>query len=114
MTLSVKLQLRHDTSVVVLGRPEGLELDLPVSTDADAILAFVTNAAELDTTAAPAIEAARGDGLAWIAYPKAGQLGTDLDRDILAALGRERGIQPVRQVSIDAVWSALRFRPLER
>ena len=61
--------------------------------------------------AAPAVEAARGDKLAWIAYPKAGKLGTDLNRDILAALLTERGVQPVRQVAIDETWSALRFRP---
>jgi hypothetical protein len=40
------------------------------------------------------------------------QLGTDLNRDILAGLVEARGAQPVRSVSIDGVWSALRFRPL--
>jgi hypothetical protein len=49
--------------------------------------------------------------LAWVAYPKAGQLGTDLNRDSLARLMIERGVQPVRQVAINEVWSALRFRP---
>jgi len=60
----------------------------------------------------PAITAAREDRLAWIAYPKAGKLGTDLNRDILARLARERGIQPVRQIAINETWSALRFRPV--
>jgi hypothetical protein len=78
---------------------------------ADAVVAFARNRAELDSVAAPAIEAARRDKLAWIAYPKAGKLGTDLNRDILAALLTERGVQPVRQVAIDDTWSALRFRP---
>ena len=79
--------------------------------DADAVVAFARNKAELDSVAAPAIEAARQDRLAWIAYPKAGKLGTDLNRDILAALLAARGVQPVRQVAIDETWSALRFRP---
>ena len=78
---------------------------------ADAVVAFARNKAELDTVAAPAIEAARQDKLAWIAYPKAGKLGTDLNRDVLAALLAARGVQPVRQVAIDETWSALRFRP---
>jgi hypothetical protein len=78
---------------------------------ADAVVAFARNKAELDSVAAPAIEAARQDRLAWIAYPKAGKLGTDLNRDVLAALLTARGVQPVRQVAIDATWSALRFRP---
>ena len=78
---------------------------------ADAVVAFARNRAELDSVAAPAIEAARQDKLAWIAYPKAGKLGTDLNRDILAALLTGWGVQPVRQVAIDGTWSALRFRP---
>lgn len=45
------------------------------------------------------------------AYPKAGQLGTDLNRDILGGALAGEGVQPVRQVAIDEVWSALRFRP---
>jgi hypothetical protein len=45
------------------------------------------------------------------AYPKAGKLGTDLNRDVLAALLAGQGVQPVRQVAIDETWSALRFRP---
>jgi len=61
--------------------------------------------------AGPAVEAARHDRLAWIAYHRAGQLGTDINRDSLAASVAELGIRPVRQVSLDEVWSALRFRP---
>lgn len=59
----------------------------------------------------PVIAAARADRLAWISYPKAGKLGTDLNRDRLARAMTAQGIQPVRQVSIDDTWSALRFRP---
>lgn len=67
--------------------------------------------ADLTSAAGPAIEAARQDKLAWIAYPKAGQLGTDLNRDTLARAAAGLGIRPVRQIAIDEVWSALRFRP---
>ena len=117
MGLAEKLQLKPPGAIAVLGAPEGVALELPdveESTQpdtADAVLAFVVNAADLDTVAAPAVDAARADRLAWIAYPKAGQLGTDLNRDRLAVAARSLGVQPVRQVSIDAVWSALRFRP---
>ncbi len=55
--------------------------------------------------------AARADRLAWIDYPKGGRLGTDLNRDLLVAALAARGVQPVRQVSIDDTWSAPRFRP---
>ena len=75
------------------------------------VLVFVTKVADLDRLAAPMVEAARADRLAWVAYPKAGQLGTDLNRDILAKELQKRGAQPVRQIALDEVWSALRFRP---
>ncbi len=55
--------------------------------------------------------AARSDRLAWIGYPKGGKLGTDLNRDRLVAALATHGVQPVRQLSIDPVWTALRIRP---
>jgi hypothetical protein len=113
-----KLQIKAGSFLAILGAPPDVRLDLPedvtVSVDptqADAVIAFVITAADLDHAAAPAVTAAREDRLAWIAYPKAGQLDTDLNRDRLAAALHERGAQPVRQISIDDVWSALRFRP---
>jgi hypothetical protein len=72
---------------------------------------FVTNRAELDQRARPFLEAASRDALAWLAYPKAGQLDTDLNRDSLWELLGARGIRPVRQIAIDDTWTALRFRP---
>jgi hypothetical protein len=72
----------------------------------------VTRTADLVSPDAEAVlAAARRDALAWVAYPKACQLGTDLNRDSLAALMSERGVRPVRQVSVDGTWSALRFAP---
>lgn len=40
----------------------------------------------------------------------AGKLGTDLSRDLVAELVKALGVQPVRQVALDDVWSALRLR----
>ncbi|GMQ86248.1 MAG: hypothetical protein BMS9Abin07_1821 [Acidimicrobiia bacterium] len=77
----------------------------------DAIVLFATNREELEQRARPLVEAARRDVLAWVAYPKAGQLDTDLNRNILWELLSQRGIRPVRQISIDDTWSAVRFRP---
>ena len=122
MTVARKLQIPAASTVVVLGLPADVDLEIPgdclvVSDPTDAaqataVVSFVVRADDLDSVAGPAIAAGREDRLAWIAYPKARQLGTDLNRDILAALVEARGAQPVRSVSIDGVWSALRFRPL--
>jgi hypothetical protein len=120
-TTARKLQVRAATTVVVLGRPAGIDLDFPAdclvlsdpeaAADAEAVICFVVHAGDLDDLAVPAITAATQDRLAWIAYPKSRQLGTDLNRDLLAALVVARGATPVRSISIDGVWSALRFRP---
>jgi hypothetical protein len=122
VTVARKLQISPASTVVVLGAPADVDLEIPgdccvLSDAADAgsagaVLSFVVHAEDLDDVAGVAIAAAREDRLAWIAYPKARQLGTDLNRDVLAGLVEARGAQPVRSVSIDSVWSALRFRPL--
>lgn len=117
MDLAAKLQIKPGAHVMVVGVPadgpdlSGLGPPAADPAEAAAVIAFVRLSAELASLAAPAIEAALADRLAWIAYPKAGQLGTDLNRDSLARAATELGVQPVRQVAIDDVWSALRFRP---
>jgi len=114
-TLAKKLQLRPGQAVRLLHAPGGLELDVPEvgtsETETPATLVFVTTFAEAEENVGPAVEAAASDQLTWVAYPKAGKLGTDLNRDSLAALMTARGVRPVRQVAIDETWSALRFRP---
>ena len=114
MSLAKKLNLKTGTKLRVVGKPKEVDLDdvdVTALANVKDVLVFVTRAADLDRLAAPMIEAARADRIAWAAYPKAGQLGTDLNRDILATELERRGAQPVRQISIDEVWSALRFRP---
>ncbi|MDX6300210.1 MAG: hypothetical protein QOF53_1424 [Nocardioidaceae bacterium] len=122
MTVARKLQIPPASTVVVLGSPTDIDLEIPddclvlsdpaAAKEAQTVISFLVRAEDLDEVAGPAIEAAREDRLSWIAYPKARQLGTDLNRDVLARLVEARGAQPVRSVAIDAVWSSLRFRPL--
>ncbi len=108
MSLSKKLQLK--TALRVVGLPDGVDLgDVPVDDAAPAILGFVTLAADM-VDVGEVMDVARADGIAWLAYPKAKRLGTDLNRDLLwQALPVE--VRPVRQISIDDTWSALRLRP---
>jgi hypothetical protein len=122
VTVARKLQIPPASTVVVLRCPAHVDLGIPDdclvlsdpsdAAEAQAVISFLVRAEELDDVAGPAIAAAQQDRLAWIAYPKARQLGTDLNRDVLARLVASRGAQPVRSVAIDGVWSALRFRPL--
>jgi hypothetical protein len=118
MSIASKLQIKEHHRVAVLNKPDDVELDLAPSASADdaaaadAVIVFVTTAGDLGTPeTASALGAGQRDALAWVAYPKGGQRGTDLTRDILAARLADRGVRAVRQVSIDDTWSALRFRP---
>jgi hypothetical protein len=45
----------------------------------------------------------------WVAYPKGNR--ADINRDTLWPILGEYGLRPIGQVSLDEVWSALRFRP---
>ena len=102
----------------MIAAPDDVDIELPAGVTgtrdpdrADAVLLFAATQAELDRRAGPLLEAARADRLAWVVYPKGGQKGTDLDRDTLARHLAPHGIRPVRQVAVDELWSALRFRP---
>jgi hypothetical protein len=115
--VSSKLQLKPGKSVAILNPPPGLVLPGVVAAataaGADAVVAFVIRQDDLGS-AEQGVAAARADRLAWIGYPKGGRIGTDLNRDRLVAALVGRGLQPVRQVSIDDTWSALRFRPAKQ
>jgi hypothetical protein len=111
--ISKKLQVPVGTLIFLVGAPKGFNPGVPVAKRAAgaAVLAFVVDSKALPAGAKLAVDAAKEDRLSWVAYPKAGQLGTDLNRDRLAGLMEPFGLEPVRLVSIDDTWSAMRFRP---
>jgi len=111
--MAKKLQIKSGGRIRLINPPRGFKIDVPVSegADADALLLFASDSRSLKSLGKPVFDAAKRDGLAWIAYPKAGQLDTDLNRDKLSELMKPFGIQPVRLVSLDDTWSAMRFRP---
>jgi hypothetical protein len=114
MSLAKKLNLKDGMKMQVIGKPTGVTMDDVTSTQtatSDGVLVFVRSLSEVDSKCGPLVEAARNDRLAWVAYPKAGQMGTDLNRDVLWKHLLKQGIQGVRQTAIDNVWSAMRFRP---
>ena len=113
MDLSKKLQIPAGTPVLLVNSPPGFDFGVQMSKKnaSAAILVFAANSKQLLANGKHAIDAAKEDRCSWIAYPKAGQLGTDLNRDKLFQLMKPYGIEVVRLVSIDGVWSAMRFRP---
>lgn len=115
MKLSEKLQLPPKAGVFVLNAPRDLKFDFRILKkveDRTTVLLFATSAAVLEKLGKPVIDSAKDDQLSWVAYPKAGKLETDLNRDKLVQLLKPHGIEGVRLVSIDDTWSAMRFRPI--
>jgi len=81
----------------------------------DVVQLFVKDQAEVARLIPEAERALKRGGVLWISYPKGGlKANTDLNRDILWELLSKRGLIGVTLISIDAVWSAMRFRPSDQ
>jgi len=125
MPLSKKLQMQPGQRVLVLNAPEGYMAELgPLPADVEVtdspegmyefVHLFVANSADLGCLGPVAIEAVKYDGLLWLSYPKrSSKVETDLTRDRGWDIVAQAGLRPVTQVSVNEIWSALRFRPIE-
>jgi hypothetical protein len=78
----------------------------------DVVLQFVRNKTDVEKDIPKAIELVQPGGRLWISYPKqSSKVPTDINRDILWKIFPNNEWRPVTQISIDEIWSALRFRP---
>ena len=79
-------------------------------------MTFATKQAEVDRFASRVAKATSGgDAVVWVAYPKGTSKNyrCEFNRDSGWGKLGEVGFEPVRQVAIDADWTALRFRRVE-
>lgn len=122
-----KLNLKDQAEIVVIDPPASFEPEL-ASLEGVAVrrslddaarvqfsLAFVTQQKQIDALAGQIAARGEGDVVVWFAYPKGSskRYRCDFNRDTgWGSLGAA-GFEPVRQVAIDADWSALRFRRVE-
>jgi hypothetical protein len=122
-SLVKKLRIQSGQRVLVLNAPPGYVaslVDLPEGVTIeesgegpfDFVHLFVRDSAQYHDLIGQATKAVVYDGLFWISYPKrSAKVKSDLSRDVFWGLAAELGLRPVTQVSVDATWSALRFRP---
>lgn len=124
-SLAKKLQLKRGVQAIVVNAPPEFtrQLDVQVSTElahkpdtsVDFVQFFVKTSQEVARLVPAATRVLKHDGLLWISYPKGtSKVKTDLNRDILWKALEIHGMAGVSMVSIDNVWSAMRFRPLEK
>jgi hypothetical protein len=118
-TVAQKLLIKPDTTVwsshparlhLVEPLPEGARC-VDALDQATTALVFADDARSLrDVLTAHKAQLTRPSAV-WVAYPKGNR--TDVNRDTLWPILGEYGLRPIGQVSLDEVWSALRFRPLK-
>ena len=125
-SLVKKLRIRAGQRALILNAPSGYAEglgDLAKGVDVahqaegkyDFVQLFVKDSAEFHALSSPALQAVEYDGLFWLCYPKkSSKVKTDLSREAAWELMDGTGLRPVTQISIDEVWSALRFRPVEQ
>ena len=95
--------------------PQGVELAEEPEGTFDFVQVFAKDLAELEKLAPVAASAVKHDGLFWVSYPKkSSKVESDLSRDVVWKAVAKIGQRPVAQVSVNDVWSALRFRPPEK
>ena len=120
--LSKKLRIKSGHSLAIIHAPEGYRQtlgDLPDSvmiSDTingifDIVQSFYTQLSALEADVAALKGAMADSSILWLCYPKgSAKWDTDLNRDIIWKFLQPQGLKPVAQVSIDTVWSAMRFK----
>jgi len=122
-----KLNLKEQREIVVLNAPDSFESELATLRNVRVVrdlaevsgltfaLVFASRQKDLDKHSKAVAAKATGDAVLWFAYPK----GTskrhtcDFNRDTGWGVLTKSGFDTVRQIAIDADWSALRFRRVE-
>jgi hypothetical protein len=123
--LTEKLHVKPGTTIVVLGAPagyrqklgplpEGARLVNVVPAEAAFVHLFARDGAALSSRLREVSPRLTDDCVVWVSYPKADSgAGSDLSREKIWAIAGPFGLQPVAQVALDKIWSALRFKRTE-
>jgi Bacteriocin-protection, YdeI or OmpD-Associated len=125
-TLLEKLQFKDEKNLLIQGLPSGIEKQfvklafaknltpLLKSRKIDFALVFAVNEQQLAGIAREVLPALQPDGTFWVAYPKIGsKIATTLNRNCSWVCITCYGYEPVRQVALDHVWTAIRFRKVD-
>ena len=123
-----KLNYREGQSIYVVQPPKIFEVILATLTqgttvkkqvephdEVEFVLVFADRRATVEEMARSISPHLKGDAIFWVAYPKgtSKKYTCDFNRDTSWEIMAPFHLVPVRQISIDADWSALRFRKPE-
>jgi len=123
-----KLNFKNQPNVLIINAPNSFQANMDAMTEYTNIsfnineleeiefaIIFVTKKAETDALLPEIAPKLKGDAILWFAYPKQSSKNykADFNRDNGWTAMGEQALEAVRQVAIDADWSALRFRKVE-
>jgi hypothetical protein len=122
-SVAEKLLMREGYAVLLVNAPNGYKATLgklpkgakivtESSQPVDLIQIFAATKAGMSELFVKVKPLLKEEGLLWATYPKAGQMDTDLKREVVWECGQAVGMRPVSQIAVDEVWSALRFKPI--
>ncbi len=122
-TLLEKLQFKDEKNLLIQGLPSAIEKQfaklafaknltpLLKSKKIDFALVFAVNEQQLRGIVCEVLPALQKDAKFWVAYPKVGsKIATTLNRDCSWECVTGGGYEVVRQVALDHVWTAIRFK----
>ena len=90
--------------------PAGLMLANSLDRRMDFIHVFATKRAQLARRLTVILKRLNADGILWISWPKrSSAVATDLDENIIRALGLAAGLVDVKVCAVDQTWSGLKF-----
>ena len=93
-----------------------IDTDSTLPTEVDFVLAFVLTLADIESAIQVVAPKLAEDAIIWFAYPKKSSKNyqCEFNRDTGWAVLGEYKLEGVRQVAIDADWSAIRFRHVDK
>ena len=125
-TLLEKLQFKDEKNLLIQGLPSAIEKQfvklafaknltpLLKSRKIDFALVFAVNEQQLGNIVREVLPALQPDGKFWVAYPKVGsKIATTLNRNCSWVCITGYGYEEVRQVPLDHVWTAIRFKKVD-
>ncbi len=123
-----KLNFKNQPNILILNAPDSFQanidamaawtnisLNINQSEEVEFAIIFVTKKADTDALIPQIAPKLKGDALLWFAYPKKSSKNykADFNRDNGWTAMGEHALEGVRQVAIDADWSAIRFRKVQ-
>ncbi|MCA6441261.1 MAG: YdeI/OmpD-associated family protein [Sediminibacterium sp.] len=126
-TLLEKLQLKDEKNLLIQGLPSSIEKQFAKLTYAknvtpllkskkvDFALVFAISQTQLNNVLNEVFPALHDESKLWVAYPKTtSKIASDLNRDCSWDCLTKKEYECVRQVALDHVWSAMRFKKLDQ